>query len=295
MKGTVTHIQRMSIHDGPGIRSTVFMKGCNLRCRWCHNPETWSAGKQLQYIESKCTGCRTCIRTCPQEVFTESGGRLEISRRKCTLCGKCIQGCRGEALSVVGMDMSAGELFEAINEDRIFYETSGGGVTFSGGEPLLQADFVGEVLGMCRKSGIHTAVESNLNAGWDKVEQLASSTDLWMCDFKIHDSAKHREWTGCGNGLIADNIKRLAATGADLIVRTPVIPGVNDSAEEIGFICEFLSRLGGHVRYELLGFHSLGFCKFENLGMDNPLPSMKDLPQEKLESLKNIVETYKLN
>lgn len=295
MRGIITTVQRMSIHDGPGLRSTVFMKGCNLRCKWCHNPETWSRNRQLQYIASRCVHCHTCVAACPQNIIIGTDDGISVDRKKCDLCGECVDRCLTDALSFVGRDVTVAELMEELLSDRIFYETSGGGITVSGGEPLIQADFCLELLKACRKEKIHTAVESNMTADWKTIAEIADYADLWMCDLKMYDSGKHRMWTGVGNERIVENISRLAETGAEMIVRTPVIPEVNDSPEEIRKICTLLKSLGGNVRYELLGFHSLGFGKFENLGMKNPIPSMKDYGKSGLQKLKDIVKEYNLD
>lgn len=223
-----------------------------------------------------------------------NGDCIAIDREACVLCGACVRSCLTGALSFVGKEVTVEETMEELLSDRIFYETSGGGITISGGEPLVQADFCRSILEECRKEKIHTAVESNMTVDWKTIFCIAHYVDLWMCDLKMFDTGKHRSWTGAGNERIIDNISRLAKTGAEMIVRTPVIPGVNDSVEEIRTICSMLRELGGNIRYELLGFHSLGFDKFDNLGMENPIRTMKDYDRSGLQKLKDIVKEYNL-
>ena len=291
MKGIITAIQRMSIHDGPGLRSTLFMKGCNLRCRWCHNPETWSPLKQLQHIPSRCMECHTCQSVCRYDVFSSGEGSLELDRKSCILCGDCVENCPGDALSIVGREITAGDAAAELLSDKVFFETAGGGVTISGGEPLLQAEFCREVLEICKNEDVHTAIESNLTGDWQVISGMSDFVDLWMCDLKVFDSDKHKYWTGAGNERIMDNLARLAKTGAEMIVRTPVIPGVNDNEYEIKNICGFLKKIGGNVRYELLKFHNLGFGKFDNPGMTNEMDASAHLEDSTFEQLNEIVKS----
>jgi len=286
MKGIITSLQRMSIHDGPGIRTVVFMKGCNMHCKWCHNPETWSNKPQLQYIREKCICCCTCIKVCPNNVLSATTSSLDINFKDCNTCGICSESCCTNALSIVGEYVTIEELWEEIKKDMPYFQSSGGGVTISGGEPLLQKDFVKEFLSFCKNNNINTAIETNLSLSWDIIEELIPVTYLWMCDFKIFDSHKHREWTGIDNTSIIKNISELATRGANILVRTPVIPGINDTDEEIEKISQFLSPFSKTLSYELLGFHTLGFSKYESFGMTNELEDKSSLPAKRLEELK---------
>ena len=288
MKGLITALQRMSIHDGPGIRTVVFMKGCNMRCKWCHNPETWIREPQLQYIKEKCIHCLSCLHVCPGRVIEEGDGSMMIDREKCTSCGLCSQVCCSGALSMVGREVSPEQLWVEIEQDLPYFWESGGGVTISGGEPLMQAGFVKEFLLICKRNGLHTAIETNASFPWKIIEELIPYTDLWVCDFKLSDDKKHREWTGIGNVVILNNLKKLAGRGAALCVRTPVIPGVNDNEDEIKAICSLLQPVRDKLTYTLLGFHTLGFGKYESLGMDNVLKDKEPLSAERLEELKKI-------
>jgi len=294
MTGTITTIQRMSLHDGPGIRSVVFLKGCNMRCKWCHNPETWQRRSQLQHIASKCIQCMGCTNVCPNGALTPGEAGPVIDHAICKACGSCADFCPADALTIVGRELSAEKLWDEVAKDLPYFLNSGGGVTVSGGEPLLQEPFVKEFLTICKDHGIGTAIETNASLDWKLFEDLLPVTDLWMCDFKIADSQKHHEWTGIGNENVIANLTKLADNGCKVIVRTPVIPGVNDADEDIEDICKTLSPLAGHISYELLGFHTLGFDKFDNLGMKNELAGKEPLPSKRLEELKTIKDNYNI-
>ena len=295
MKGFITNIQRMSIHDGPGIRSTIFLKGCNLRCKWCHNPETWSMKPQLQYIEDKCIHCFSCITVCEYEVLFIDSNRLSIHRERCTDCGKCTERCTSGALSWIGKEVDSSDIIHEILQDLIYYQKSGGGITLSGGEPLQQKDFALDILQKCREHRIHTAVETNLLTDVNTLEAFLPWVDLWMCDFKMADDTLHRKWTGHSNVPIIKNLEFLAKQAVPLTIRTPVIPNVNDSEEAIESICRFIRQLPNQPAYELLGFHSLGFVKFENLGMKNPLSNSAFLKKGQLQKLNEILIRYNLH
>ncbi len=292
MEGTITTIQRMSVHDGAGIRSTLFLKGCNMRCRWCHNPETWSGCVQLQQTAGRCIGCGSCWETCIASALALAPEGIRIDRKVCTICGACVEACPSGALSLVGERIEPCEALRRVKRDLPFFRQTGGGVTVSGGEPLLQMEFLTEFLALCRREGIATAVESNLSVEWRCVETLLPLVDQWMCDFKIFDETLHRAMTGIGNGPIRENLENLIASGAKVIVRTPVVPGVNDNETEIGSICRMLQRFGNRLQgYELLRFHTLGFDKFAAVGLENPMAGTPELAKERFESLRDFART----
>ena len=294
MKGRITSLQRMSIHDGPGIRTVVFLKGCNMRCKWCHNPETWSFKPQIQYIQEKCIHCGTCIAACPQKAITPLADQIQIDYSLCANCGTCAASCCTQALSVVGEVVDIETLWQRIEKDLPFFKSSGGGITISGGEPLLQKEFVKEFLKHCKEQHIHTAIETNLSVNWEVIEELIPWVDLWMCDFKLFDSEKHKHWTGINNQATIQNICRLGEKKIPTLVRTPIIPGVNDSEEEIENICRILKPYADTLSYELLGFHTLGFPKYDSLGMENELKDSEQLSAEQLKTLKNILSKHQL-
>jgi len=271
--GTVFDIQHFTIHDGPGIRTELFLKGCTQRCLWCSNPE----GRQPQILpgvfQKKCLGkkaCGLCLEACPSGSLRFYRNRLTgIDRESCVRCMACAEVCPAEAVRPWGREMTAEAAMEEIRKDRGYYERSGGGVTLSGGEPLLQPEFAAELLAGCQREGIHTCCESGLCVGWDAVERLLPVTDLWIADLKMMDPQAHRQWTGQSNETILDNLRRLAAAGADLILRVPVIPGVNDAQENMARSADFiLEELHGNIRtLQLLSFMRLGQEKYASLGL----------------------------
>lgn len=281
MRATITTLQRMSLHDGPGIRSTLFLKGCNYRCPWCHNPETLAEGPQLQYISSKCVACGSCAAVCEKGALSMKDGALAIDRSGCVLCGKCSEACLSGALNMVGTEVSVDEALEMFLKDKVFYETSGGGVTISGGEPFLQSEFTVELLKRCKEAGLHTALETNLSLSWEVISQALPYVDLWMCDLK---GPQYKD--------VISNLRRLSGLGADLIVRTPVIPGVNDSKEVIRELCEIVRSMGPGVKYEIMPFHTLGFGKYADLGMKNPMEGVQEYDSSEFATLKEIVKKY---
>lgn len=267
LTATVTHIARGSLHDGPGVRTVIYFKGCSLRCLWCHNPETISPSPMIARTEVSCIGCGACHRLCPDVHHLTSEG-LGLSRENCRLCGRCAEACPTGALSVVGERYSAQRLLEVIERDAHFYRASGGGVTFSGGECLLSAEFVGALARMCRKKAIHTAVETALHLPWERVAHVLPDIDLFFADLKMSESARHRIYTGSDNRLILENLSRLSHEASSLIVRIPVIPGVNDTDEEITGMGDILRNLGDKLlRVELLKYNHLAKGKYSLVGL----------------------------
>jgi len=265
MLGIISDIQRFSVHDGPGIRTTVFLKGCNMRCAWCHNPETLRAHPELRVDIARCLGCGACVRACVQGAHVLTGA-VRFARERCQVCGACALACSTGGVALVGRSMSPAAVLEEVLRDRAFYIRSGGGVTLSGGEPCLQTEFSATFLAMCKDAALHTAIETNLSAPWKTLVQLLPTTDLVMLDLKLLDNAAHRRWTGVSNRRVLANIQRLAVTGTPFIVRTPVVGGVNDTDEEITAIAAFLAPLPNLRYYELLAYHPLGSAKYHSLG-----------------------------
>jgi len=261
--GLITDIQRFSLHDGPGIRSTVFSKGCNMRCMWCHNPETHLGEPQLQFTASKCIGCGRCkpdadtLDAEPDELLTDPSGQLRHYR------GTCQSG----ALRKIGRLVSPEDVLREVIQDRRFYENSEGGVTLSGGEITTQFEFARETLALLKANGIHTAIETNLTARWDKLEILLPLIDLTIFDIKCMDSAVHQAWTGIPNSTILSNAKRMSEQRTPIIVRTPVIPGFNAEQEAMRTIAAFIRDFKNLVYYELLAFNPLGADKYKVLGI----------------------------
>ena len=281
--GVLTAIQRVSLHDGPGIRSTVFFKGCNMRCAWCHNPETLRVEPEVLYYRSKCVGCGACAQVCPSHRV--EGGKMVYDRAACADHGACAQVCFSGALEMCGKEYTVQDVLHEVMQDVDYYAQSGGGVTLSGGEVLLQPQFAAELLSALHKEGVHTAIESNLNVDFSTLEALLPDLDLVMCDLKLWDEDAHRRWTGAGNARIRENIARLSRSGKPFIVRTPVIPGVNDSEAEIAAIAGFVGQLPGLAYYELLNFNPLGGSKYQALDVDNAFAGARPLSEERMQAL----------
>ena len=281
--GVLTAIQRFSLHDGPGIRSTVFFKGCNMRCAWCHNPETLRVEPEVLYYRSKCVGCGACAQVCPSHRV--EGGKMVYDRAACADHGACAQVCFSGALEMCGKEYTVQDVLHEVMQDVDYYAQSGGGVTLSGGEVLLQPQFAAELLSALHKEGVHTAIESNLNVDFSTLEALLPDLDLVMCDLKLWDEDAHRRWTGAGNARIRENIARLSRSGKPFIVRTPVIPGVNDSEAEIAAIAGFVGQLPGLAYYELLNFNPLGGSKYQALDVDNAFAGARPLYEERMQAL----------
>lgn len=273
-KGIVFNIQRFTIHDGPGLRTEIFLKGCPLRCDWCSNPESWVAHIQPGVYKKKCISykkCGDCEEACPQEkAFNFYRGKLkEIDREICKNCMKCADVCPSEAIKQWGKEMSVEECMEIIRKDKGYYERSGGGVTVSGGDPLVQSDFVKELFKQCKEENIQTCCESTFHAPWENIQKILPYTDLIISDIKHMDSEKHKKYTGVSNELILENLKKLAQERSDIILRIPVIPNVNDNMENLEATADFiLNEMKGSVRtLQLLSFMRLGEEKYESLGI----------------------------
>jgi len=266
--GTIFDIKRYAIHDGPGIRTTVFLKGCPLRCWWCHNPEGLTGSAQRLYNADRCIGCDSCVDQCPGRALTRTGTGIKWDAAFCTQCFTCSQACPSEATRKIGRTVTVPELLEILEQDRLFYDQSGGGVTFSGGEPLSQAAFLLEALTACGRVGIHRVVDTSGVAAPDQLLAVAAQTDLFLFDLKLMDSEKHRQYTGLPNVEILQNLELLAASGASVDVRIPVIPGINTDAENLKKTAQFLAAQPGLRRIELLPYHSTARKKYRQLGMD---------------------------
>ena len=255
MTATIFDMERNSFVDGPGIRTTVFFKGCNLKCAWCHNPESQDFKPQMMFYKDKCKGCGKCKKICP-------------TPDKCTLCGKCTFYCPVDARKVCGREYTVDEVFAEVIKDKAYYDNSGGGVTFSGGECMLQIDFLVEILKKCKESGIHTAVDTAGYIPFESFEKILPYTDLFLYDIKCFESAKHKRFVGVGNEMILENLKKLFKTGAKIWIRIPVIAAVNDSIEEMLQIKTFLDQCGNPEKIELLPYHAMGENKYAAIGRE---------------------------
>ncbi|MCS7139102.1 MAG: glycyl-radical enzyme activating protein [Candidatus Nezhaarchaeota archaeon] len=291
MKGIIFNIQRFSTEDGPGIRTTVFMKGCPLRCIWCQNPEGINPKPELVWYDVRCIGARACIKACKVGAIKLEVSGIRIDRLKCMTCESCVRACPTGALEIIGVEYSVDMLIDEVVRDTPFYRVSGGGVTFSGGEPMLQADFLAEVLPKLKGLGIHVALDTSGFAPWDKFKKLLSYVDLILYDLKIMDPVKHREFTGVDPGLIWENAVKLAEEGARMWIRTPIIPGMTDNEENVRAIARFIvERLPTVERYELLAFNNLCISKYKRLGLKFPLEHARLMKREEMEKLVQVAK-----
>lgn len=290
-KGLVFNIQRFSIKDGPGIRTTVFMKGCPLRCLWCCNPESQNTYPEIMTHDIRCARCGKCAQICPAGAITVSQESRIINRVKCNLCLECARVCPHGAISAVGEYKTAAEIMKEVESDRIFYEHSGGGMTVSGGEPLVQWDFVRQLLKACREKGLSTALDTCGYSPWEAIEKVLECTDLVLFDIKHMGPEQHRQATAKGNELILDNLRKTAAKGIRLWFRIPLIPGYNDLKEHIEQIARFGAEIGVE-RVWLLPYHNWGMSKYESLGRRYTFEPTGSLRDEYIQSLKELITGF---
>lgn len=270
--GLVFDIQRFAVHDGGGIRTLVFLKGCPLQCKWCQNPESMNPKPELMRIPHSCISCVKCMTSCPEKVIRlGESGEVCLDRDRCTLCGECVNICYAGSMTIVGRYLTVEEVMTEVERDMKFYSESGGGVTFSGGEPTLQSEFLLECLKAAKAKGLHTAIETCGQAPWKSYKSLLPFLDLVLCDIKQMNSTKHKQLTGVVNDLILDNISRLSREGIPLTVRLPLIPTANDDAVNIEATARFIQSLPTAKGLDILPYHRLGEPKWAQLGREYPM------------------------
>ena len=310
LSGKLFDIQGFSVHDGPGIRTTLFLKGCPLRCPWCHSPESLEFDSQLSWQEKKCIGaekCGRCIEACPRgaissgSIKTQRGdvggvGHVTVDHLLCTRCGACAEACAAGAFIICGTDYTVGEIMDRVRRDQLFYKRSGGGVTISGGECLHQPEFTLEILKRCKEERLHTAVDTSGYAKWEIIEQILPYTDIFLYDIKGIDGGLHKQATGVSNEQILENARKIAAAGGKLHIRLPVVPMYSDSADVFADIGRFILKLGNAVEMvHILPYHNLGTDKWKRLQTGKPIFEAAPPSAELIQSLKKQLEDMGLN
>lgn len=280
---------RYAVNDGPGIRTTVFLKGCLLSCWWCHNPEGLHRGIEMAYRVERCTLCGECIDACPQRALALEETKVVRDEDQCVVCATCATECYGGAREQIGREITVEELLTELLKDRVFYDESGGGVTFSGGEPLLQYDFLLAALKASKEAGLHTVLETSGLAATDHLDQVCAYTDLFLYDVKMVDEERHKRFTGVSNHRILENLRHLASTDNAVTVRVPLIPGVNDDDGNIDALAALLSELGTVRDVHLLPYHAGAAGKYRSLGMRSRMPEIRPMPGERVQAIANML------
>lgn len=270
IEGVIFRIKRFSVHDGPGIRTTVFLKGCPLNCVWCHSPEGIDQKITIWHNPNVCIGCGKCTLECPESALTLIKDRkayIEIDRNRCNLTGNCVDVCPTGAISYTGSKLKVSEIISEIEKDKTFYDNSGGGVTLSGGEPLYQPQFSAGILKACKGQKIHTAIETSLFSDWETVEMISKYTDLFLIDLKISDPAEHKKYTGKTNSTIRENFRKLAKSGTDIIIRIPMVNKITDTQDNLEKISDFVKEVRSDIRIEKVPFNPLAENNYKKLGI----------------------------
>lgn len=292
--GTIFDIKKFAIHDGPGVRTTVFLKGCPLSCWFCHNPEGQSSEVELLLRSGRCNRCGDCVDCCPRDAITLNEEAVQIDRYRCDLCGACVDVCLPGALELAGREVSVGEVMAEVEQDVVYYDQSGGGVTFSGGEPLAQPSFLLALLRACRERGIRTALDTSGYAAPGVFRRIAGHVDLFLYDLKLMSEERHREFTGVSVAPIHDNLRWLSEQNASVVVRFPLLPGINDDGDNLRAIGEFLSSLAVLYPLDILPYHRMGVDKYVRLDRGYRMPDLEPPSRERLGAVVGQLSGYGL-
>ncbi len=294
-RGIVFNVEKYAIHDGPGIRTTVFFKGCPLRCWWCHNPEGQDQCLELVYRHARCISCGECITSCTKGAVSYISKKVIIDRKRCTACGACAKKCPTEALSIVGREMSVSHVMKLLERDMPFYSESCGGVTFSGGEPLQQPEFLEVLTDECSRKDIDTVLDTSGYAPSKVVERFCGKVDLFLYDIKLMHSSKHKKYTGMSNKLILENAHRIARSESKLAISIPIIPRINDDEANLEETGRFLASLKSVEYVSLLPYHKMGIDKYKNLGKPYRLNRTQTPSNQELQTIKKRLEAFGVN
>jgi len=293
-KYIVFKIDRMTVNNGPGLRTVVYLKGCPLHCIWCSTPESQKTYPEIAVYPDRCTHCGYCVPVCPLHAIKLTKETVSIDQTQCNNCGKCAEVCAPQALKLLGKAMTVEELLEEVKKDTIFYKQSGGGVTVSGGEPLLAPEFLKRFLSACREEGINTGIDTCGHVPWENIEQVLPYTNFFLWDIKHMDPEKHREFTSVTNQLILSNARAVSKAGIPLYIRIPVIPGYTDSDYNIKATCKFALELPSVVRVDLLFVHHFGKARYDSLNRVYPIADVPTISNDELQRMKLLVESYGL-
>lgn len=291
MTAAVFDIEKFAVHDGPGIRTTVFLKGCPLHCLWCHNPESQRREKEIFFTPEKCIGCGWCFKVCPKHCHIAGETHL-FDRADCIHCGACTEKCYAGALELAGKDMAVDEVLAEVLKDKVFYENSSGGMTLSGGEPMVHFEFILELLQKAKAAGLHTCIETCGYAPWEQYEKILPYIDLFLYDIKATDPEKHREFTGVTNELILENLRKIDEAGGKSILRCPLIPGVNDGEEHLLAIAKLAESLNNVQEINLEPYHPLGVNKSARLGVKSRLEINEFADEKSIERWLNLIQSH---